>query len=584
MTQMFGIDVTVDENVMTPMRDGVRLECDVYRPAGPGPFPAILTRSPYGRGPGGRPNTGADFWVRLGYAFVTQDCRGRFGSEGEYTPHLTEGPDGYDTVEWIAEQSWCDGNVGIVGQSYLGADQYQLAPHSPPHLKAMAPVSGTADHRQSWTRHAGGALEHGWMVPYSLLKGRNTLERKGLTGEQMETLESYLDPPHEHGFFAQPLTPEGYAHVPLTDWIPLMEDSAPYFKDYLNNPDDGPFWWEINVRRGFHTVDVPMLHFGSWYDIFLEGTLSGYEGINALGGPNARGNQRLLVGPWGHIGYSLPTSDGCGDLDFGPEAEIDFMEMQKRWFGHWLKGEDTGIMDEAPVRIFVMGENRWRDEQEWPLARTEYTPWYLHSGGSANSLNGDGALSPESPAIEPPDRYVYDPNDPVPSLGGNNLIIPRGAFDQRPAEVRDDVLVYTGEVLSEDLEVTGPLRVTLWATSSAVDTDFTAKLVDVYPDGYAQNLQDGMIRARYRDSASDPKLLTPGQAYRYEIDLWATSHVFLAGHSIRIEISSSCFPRFDRNPNTGTPVESESNLVPAAQMVLHDAQHPSYITLPVIPR
>ena len=432
MTQMFGIDVTVDESVMTPMRDGVRLESDVYRPAGPGPFPAILTRSPYGRGPGGRPNTGADFWVRLGYAFVTQDCRGRFGSEGEYTPHLTEGPDGYDTVEWIAEQVWCDGNVGIVGQSYLGADQYQLAPHSPPHLKAMAPVSGTADHRQSWTRHAGGALEHGWMVPYSLLKGRNTLERKGLADEQMETLESYLDPPHEHGFFAQPLTPEGYAHVPLTDWIPLMEDSAPYFKDYLNNPDDGPFWWEINVRRGFHTVDVPMLHFGSWYDIFLEGTLSGYEGINALGGPNARGNQRLLVGPWGHIGYSLPTSDGCGDLDFGPEAEIDFMEMQKRWFGYWLKGEDTGIMDEAPVRVFVMGENRWRDEQEWPLARTEYTPGTCTAAAPPTASTVMEPSAPSHPPSSPPTATSTTPTTPSPAWAATTSSSPAAPSTSAP--------------------------------------------------------------------------------------------------------------------------------------------------------
>ena len=415
MTEMFGMDVTVEENVMIPMRDGVRLECDIFRPAGPGPFPTLLTRSPYGRTTG-REGTGIDFWLPLGYAYVTQDCRGRFGSEGDYTPHLHEGPDGYDTVEWLAEQSWCDGNIGTFGQSYLGADQYQLAPHSPPHLKAMAPVSGTADHRQSWTRHAGGALEHGWMVPYSLLKGRNTLERKGLTGEEMDTLEAYLDPPEEHGFFAQPLTPEGYAHVPLTDWIERMEDSAPYFGDYLNNPDDGPFWHEINVRRGFHTVDMPMLHFGSWYDIFLEGTLSGFEGINALGGPNARGKQRLLVGPWGHIGYSLPESGGTGDLNFGPEAEIDFMEIQKRWFGHWLKGEDTGIMEEPPVRIFVMGENRWRDEQEWPLARTEYTPWYLHSGGSANSLNGDGtSLAPRRPASSLPTATSTTPTTPSPA-------------------------------------------------------------------------------------------------------------------------------------------------------------------------
>ena len=261
MSQPTDVEMTVDKNVMVPMRDGMRLETDIYRPPGPGPFPALVSRSPYGR-TAGRAGTGADFWVPLGYAYVTQDCRGRFGSEGDYTPHLSEGPDGYDTIEWVAEQPWCNGAVGTTGQSYLGADQYQLAPHNPPHLRAMAPVSGTCDHRQSWTRHAGGALEHGWMVPYALLKGRNTLERKGLAEEQMETLDSYLDPPDEHGFFAQPLTPEGYAHVPLTDWAERMKDIAPYFAEYLEHPEDGPYWWEINVRRGFHTIDTPMLHFG----------------------------------------------------------------------------------------------------------------------------------------------------------------------------------------------------------------------------------------------------------------------------------------------------------------------------------
>ena len=293
-----------------------------------------------------------------------------------------------------------------------------------------------------------------------------------------------------------------------------------------------------------------MYHVGSWYDIFLEGTLSNFQGISARGGPQARPNQRLLVGPWGHIGYTTPTSGGSGELDFGAEAEIELKEDQKRWFGRWLKEEDTGIMDEAPVKIFVMGEG-WRDEHEWPLARTQYTPYFLHSDGRANTLNGDGSLSPDPPGREPPDRYVYDPHDPTPTRGGNNLIIPRGVFDQRAVEARDDVLVYTSAALEADLEVTGPIRVSLWATSSALDTDFTAKLVDVRPDGYAQNIQDGMIRARYRASASEPSLLTPGQPYAYEIDLWATSHVYHVGHRLRLEVSSSNFPRFDRNPNTG---------------------------------
>ena len=571
--------MTVDENVNIPMRDGVQLQADVYRPSGPGKYPTLIMRSPYGRNMGDAFNT----WVPEGYVVITQDCRGRFASEGEYTPHLTEGQDGYDTVEWAAEQSWSDGNVGTFGQSYLGADQYQLGPESPPSLKAMMPVSASGDYHQSWIYHTGGVFEHGWMVPYAIIKGRNTLERNELGADHLAQIESYLDPAMEHGFFALPLKDEWYRHLPLSDWGDRLDGIAPYFKDYLSHADDGPYWWDINVRRKSHQVNMPVYHVGSWYDIFLEGTINNYTEWRALGGPNARPNQKMLVGPWGHIGYTTPTRDGCGDVDFGPEAEIELVEEQKRWFGHWLRGEDTGVMDDAPVKIFVMGENRWRDEQEWPLARTEYTPYYLHSDGNANSLNGDGGLSREEPGHEPPDRYVYDPNDPTPTRGGNNLIINRGAFDQRQVESRDDVLVYTSDELAANLEVTGPIRVTLYASSSALDTDFTAKLVDVRPDGYAQNLQDGVLRARYRDSAADPRLLTPGQPYRFDIDLWATSHVFMPGHRIRLEISSSNFPRFDRNPNTGGDIATETQLVPAAQAVLHDSEYPSCITLPVIP-
>ena len=246
----------------------------------------------------------------------------------------------------------------------------------------------------------------------------------------------------------------------------------------------------------------------------------------------------------------MPTTGGCGELDFGPNAAIELKEEQKRCFDHWLKGEDTGIMDDPPVKIFVMGDNMWRTENEWPLARTEYTPYYLHSSGNANTLHGDGTLSPESPGHEAPDRFVYDPDDPTPTLGGNNLIIPSGVYDQTPAEERGDVLCYTSEVLTSELEVTGPITVTLWAATSPLDTDFTAKLVDVRPDGYAQNINDGIIRARYRESLTSARLLTPAQPYQFSIDLWATSHVFKEGHRIRVEISSSNFPRFDRNPNT----------------------------------
>ena len=573
------VEMTIDRDVMIPMRDGVRLQADVYRPTAPGRYPVLVSRSPYGRAGG---VTGANYWVPHGYAILSQDCRGRFGSEGEYYPIADDGQDGYDTVEWAAEQPWSNGEIGTIGQSYLAADQHVLAPTRPPHLKAMVPISASSDFHQSWVYHTGGALELGWMVSYAILKGRNTAERAGLGPDAIEQLDRYLDPADN---FGQPLTDEWYRHLPLSDWSDRLRDIAPYFADYLDHPDDGPYWWDINLRRRYHDVDVPMYHMGSWFDIFQEGAWNNFIGISALGGERARSTQRLLMGPWAHLfPYNAPTTGGTGESDFGPEAAVELLEDQRRWFDHWLKGEDSGLLDEPPVKIFVMGDNRWRQEHEWPLARTQFTPYYLHSAGAANGLEGDGTLTPETPAVEPADHFVYDPNDPVPTLGGNTLIIPLGTFNHRELETRADVLVYSTEVLREDLEVTGPILVTLWAASSAHDTDFTAKLLDVRPDGYVQNVQDGIIRARYRDSASEPQLMTPGQPYRFTIDLWATSHVFKSGHRLRLEVSSSNFPRFDRNPNTGRTIATETELAPAAQTVLHDAEHPSHVLLPLIPR
>ena len=334
--------------------------------------------------------------------------------------------------------------------------------------------------------------------------------------------------------------------------------------------------------------DIPMYHVTSWYDIFLHGGLTHYCGLRERAmTPEGRAQQKLLIGPWAHrFPYTAPSSGGTGDIDFGPNARIELHETQPRWFDYYLKGIDTGILDEPPVKIFVMGENVWRDEQEWPLARTRYTPYYLRSHGQANSLHGDGRLELElmAPADEPPDRFVYDPDDPVPTCGGNTLIIPMGVQDQSQVETRQDVLVYTSAPMPAPLEVTGPLIVKLFASSSAVDTDFTAKLVDVRPDGFAQNLADGILRTRYRASRMRPGFLTPDQVYELTIDLWATSHVFLPGHRVRLEISSSNFPRFDRNLNTGEDQATSSRRQPAVQTIFHDSRYPSHISLPVIPR
>ncbi|MCY3693612.1 MAG: CocE/NonD family hydrolase [Chloroflexi bacterium] len=579
-------EVICDSNVEVPMRDGVRLECDVVRPRPPGKYPVLVVRSPYGREAYvDDPGHSVWFFAQRGYAVVTQDCRARFGSEGEsYDPLFQEVEDGFDTVEWAARQSWSNGRVGTTGQSYMGATQYTLATNNPlpPHLQTMAPVSASSDFHQSWVYHTGGAMEWGWMVPYAIHKGINTLERMG-RNDLVKEVEGYLEPGEN---FARPLTGDWYRHLPLSDWAELLKETAPYFGDYLANERDGPYWWRVNLNRHLAGISVPMLHVSSWYDIFLEGALNAFAGISEKGANQlARENQKLLVGPWAHLlPYNKPTSGDTGEIDFGDAARIELHDYLLRWFDHWLKDLDTGVMDESPVRLFIMGENRWRTENEWPLARTEYTRFYLHSDGNANSRHGSGSLSLAPPGDEPPDSYVYDPSDPVPTQRGNTLIIPYGVADQREVEERADVLVYTSDPLDEDLEITGPITVHLFAASDATDTDFTAKLVDVRPDGYAQNLQDGMIRTRFRDSASNPSPIEPGRVYAYEIDLWATSHVVRTGHRLRIEVSSSNFPRFDRNPNTGAPFGRDDRLSTARQEVHHSAARPSHVVLPVIPR
>ncbi|MGD9893530.1 MAG: CocE/NonD family hydrolase [Dehalococcoidia bacterium] len=576
--------VVVEKNLPMRTRDGVTLFADVCRPDAPGRFPVLVARGPYGKEGRTDPNGSTHFYARYGYISVIQDCRGRFTSEGEYDPIFQEVADGYDCVEWAARLPWSNGRVGTTGQSYLGLTQYAIACNDPlpPSLQAMAPVSASSDYHASWIYHTGGAAIWGWMVPYAILKGRNTLERMGRT-DLLQRMDEYVEPGTN---FAQPLRPEWYRHQPISDWIEILKEAAPYFADHLTEVDGGEYWERANVNRHAESVTVPMLHISSWYDIFAEGAPNAYRSVRDRSRSlQARATQRLIMGPWAHLlPYDVPNSRGTGEIDFGDAALIDLRATLLNWFDYWLKDIDTGIMDGPPVTVFTMGENRWQHLADWPPPNATDTRWYFHSRGNANTVHGDGSLSTVPPNGEPADRYTYDPNDPVPALGGANLTLPLGVIDQRPIEERRDVLVFTSDPLTTALEVTGPVRVTLWAASSAPDTDFTAKLVDVHPDGYAQNLLDGIIRARYRDSATRPSLLEPNAIERYTIDLWATSNVFLPGHRIRVEISSSNFPRFDRNPNTGRPIATETECVPAQQHVYHDAEHPSHITLPVMPR
>lgn len=576
--------VVVEKDVPARMRDGVTLYADVYRPDAPGRFPVLLSRLPYNKNLRPRPGD-IDYFVERGYIVIMQDTRGRFTSEGEeYYPLIWEMHDGYDAVEWAAALSWADGNVGTMGQSYLGATQYLLAPSRPPHLKAVFPISAAADFHQCWVYHTGGAFEFGWQIPYAIFMARDTLVRQGLNDTLLAVLERDLIPAPTP--FAPPLSDAAYRRLPLMAWADVLRPVAPYLTDYLRHPEDGPYWWSVNLQRQHANVSVPMYHVTSWYDIFLRGGLAHFCGMHQQAMTTAaQTQQKLLVGPWAHLfPFTAPTAQGTGDIDFGEKARIELHETQVRWFDHWLKGFDTGILEEAPVKIFVMGENVWREEHEWPLARTRYTPYYLHSQGHANSRHGDGQLTPVVPGDEPADRFVYSPDDPVPTRGGNTLIIPMGVQDQRPVEERQGVLVYTSEPLSTALEVTGPITVQLFVATDVVDTDFTAKLVDVRPDDYAQNLADGILRTRYRESRLRPTLLTPGHVYQLTIDLWATSHVFLPGHRLRLDISSSNFPRFDRNLNTGEDQATGTRWQSASQTIFHNQRYPSHIVLPVIPR
>lgn len=576
--------VKVDFNVPVKMRDGATLYADVFRPSAAGRFPALLTRTPYDKSsPQNR--TGTLDAVRAamnGYAAVVQDVRGRYTSDGEFYTFVNEIDDGHDSVEWVASQPWCSGKVGTYGISYVGATQWLAAKSKPPSLGAIAPGFTAHDYHEGWAWQ-GGAFELGFNLSWAIgaLAGANwgkLSEQLGLGGEDLDRLIAAKDS-----------LCGGFSHLPMADMPHLKGGIAPYYYDWLAHPEYDDYWKRVCIAESHSEIAIPAFNVGGWYDIFLGGTLSNYVGMRANGASEAaRNGQRLLIGPWIHSGSPLNVS---GAYNFGTRASsaaIDLAGAFLRYYDHHLKGADNGVADEKPVRIFVMGVNEWRYEDAWPLDRAEARRYYLHSDGRANTLNGDGTLSVEAPGSEPPDVYLYNPINPVPTSGGGLCCDPAfmapGAFDQGPIEVRPDVLVYSTPPMERDVEVTGPVSVTLYASTSAVDTDFTAKLVDVEPCGFARNLTDGIVRARYRTARSGAEFVSPGDVYEYTIDLWATANVFKKGHRIRLEISSSNFPRFDLNMNTGEPIGSDAGFVSALQTVHHSAEYPSCVTLPVVER
>ena len=564
--------VRIDNDVRLPMRDGVSISVDVYRPEGAGQFPTILIRTPYNNNTDQGVAQGKWFAER-GYVMVQADVRGKFDSGGDFYPFRHEPDDGFDTDEWVAQQPWFNGKLGTMGGSYVGFTQWSQAIRGSRHLTAMAATVTTPDTYGNWF-YTNGALN----LAFALSWGAVSID-----GRVAQFTGAYD-------------WPRVYRTLPLADAPSAAGHRAPHFRDWVAHPTRDAHWNTLSHEDKYATIGVPILTVEGWYDIFLRGALQDHVAVRSQGRTDeARRGKRLVIGPWVHATgrrNNTPAGQAADPnvVDFGAAGEVDLQKVYLRWFDYWLKGMDNGVAGDAPVRIFVMGENYWRDEQEWPLARTQYTKYYLSSGGRANSLLGDGVLSAAPPAATtaPTDTYAYDPANPVPTLGGNLCCaaqVPSGPWDQRAVERRDDVLVYTSEALTEPVEVTGPITMTLFAVTSARDTDWTAKLVDVGPDGFARNVQDGIVRARYREAAGRAgSLLEPGRVYEYAIDMWATSNTFLPGHRIRLEVSSSNFPRFDRNLNTGEDPATGTRMEVARQTIHHSARYPSHMVLPIIPR
>jgi len=577
--------VTVAKNVMIPMRDGVRLAMDLYKPRKDGKFPVVLCRLPYGKdllGEMGR------LFAQRGYIFIIQDCRATFHSEGDvFIPFVSDEPDGRDTLKWISDQPWFNGSMAMWGASYFGYTQWVIADNNP-YLKCFHPQITTPNLYQAI--FTGGAFHYALATGWSQGVGKQhkasalsiVVSKSPKFKKDEGIFNMPLQPEFKYSFeelgamsiedlsVALGLAPKDAPTRPYPDAVEKMIKlfSYPGFACQLR---------VFNYFDRYQDVKAPAFLISGWYDIFLEAQLGDFVQMKKRAPEPARTGTRLVVGPWGHADLGYPEA--------GKDART--MELFRKmfdieWYDYWVKGVKNQTADMAPLKIYVMGKNLWRNENEWPLARTRYTSYYLHGQGHAGSAAGDGKISIDAPGFESTDEFSYDPLDPVPSMGGNNLIIEGGAMDQKGVEERKDVLVFTSAALNQELEVTGPIRMRLFAASSATDTDFTAKLCVVKANGQSFNLADGIIRARYRHGYDKPELLKPGAVIEYELNMWATSYAFQAGEKIRIQVSSSNFPRFDRNSNCGG-AGGEGCVKKAYQTIYHDQKHPSRVILPVIP-
>lgn len=561
--------VIIDHNVEAPMRDGTVLRADVYRPEH-GPSPTLLMRTPYSKeNPIGtifvlNPVRAAE----AGYAVVVQDVRGRFRSDGDFYPFVNESDDGYDSVEWVAAQEWSNGRVGMYGSSYMAAAQWQAAITAPPHLDAICPLQGSSDYYDGRS-YRGGAFELGALLSialYAVGSGALTRVERSERRALWQSMRAALD---DLAGTARTTPLEALRDEPFARVIP-------FFFDWLEHEEYDDYWSALAVEPRHDQVTVPALHISSWFDQFLPGTIGNFLGVRRKGATErAREHQYLFLGPWGHYAprTALNGTARIGGLDLGLGAVVDLDVLQLSWFDWWLKDDPSRWRMKTPVRIFSMGANEWRDEADWPPEGTEARSLYFESGTGPD----EGRVSWERPSTDEVSRFVYDPADPVPTVGGGHLLLeagyPQGPHDQRDLAARADVLVFTGEALESPLEVTGPLVARIHADTDAVCTDFTVKLIDVFPDGPALNICDGIRRVRPESGGRRP--------FEVLVELGSTSHVFAPGHRLQVVVSSSDFPRYDRNPNTGETARTATEYRPALQSVFTGGTYASMIELPV---
>lgn len=579
----------VDINVIIPMRDGTKLYADVYRPYGDEKSPVLLMRLPYGKHTPAYRSMYLDPLraVGRGYAVVIQDVRGRHRSEGQFYPYANEAEDGFDTAEWCGSQSWSDGNVGMFGISYHGATQWLAASEAPPSLKAIVPGVTSDDYYDGWT-YLGGAFQLWWISQWVAGFAENDIgqghtERPNRSKE-LAQMQKWLSDPLKMS-----------KHLPLQDMSAFKgqsvgNDLCGYYYDWLDHSTYDEYWKSFAPKEKFHNVKIPVLNIAGWHDIFIRGSINCYQGMREKGGSElSRQQQHLIVGPWLHGPLPPPHA---GQQFYGRSASgahIDLHGMQLDWFDRWLKGEDNGVDSQPTAYVFVMGKNEWQAEQEWPPKDVDHVQYYLSSNGEANSVTGDGKLSCDLPAKdELPDQYQYDPMNPVPSLGGAYGYGIPGVFDvgvqdQKLIEERQDVLVYSTEILEEDLEISGQVKLNLWAKTSAEDTDWAAKLVDVDEHGKSTNVCDGILRAKFNKSLETECFVDRNQVECFVIDLGFTAMYFAKGHRIRIQVSSSNFPAFERNLNTGKGSDDSASVI-AEQTIFHDSNHPSFMELPSVNR